>query len=135
MKNLETIRENKDAELRELYEKWPDVKKYLRSKGCNTAEAEDIFQEALLIFSRKIDDPSFELTVDSFHYVKSTCKFIWYNSSRKNSKQRTGELHDNISEEESDWLIKELRLRQLENAILKIGKQCQQILKLFCAYK
>lgn len=124
MKNLETIRENKDAELRELYKKWPDVKKYLRSKDCNTSEAEDIFQEALLIFSRKIDDPSFELTVDSFHYVKSTCKFIWYNSSRKNSKQRTGELHDNISEEESDWIIKELRLRQLENAILKIGKQC-----------
>lgn len=121
-----------NAELEVLYNKWPDVKRYLKSKGCKSADAEDIFQEALLIFARKLKDPEFELTVESFHYVKSTCKFIWYNQSRKESKHRQTELHENFSEEEDeDWILKELKLKSIEDALSQIGKQCQQILKMF----
>ncbi|MFT6500794.1 MAG: RNA polymerase sigma factor (sigma-70 family) [Crocinitomicaceae bacterium] len=121
-----------NKELRTLYKKWPDVKRFLKSKGCNSTDAEDIFQEALLIFTRKMEEPDFELTVDSFHYVKNTCKFIWYNQSRKEGKHRHSELHDNFTEEEDDeWLQKELKLKSIEDALSQIGKQCQQILQMF----
>lgn len=126
----ETLKE-RNAALKALYQKWPEIKRYLGTLGCKTADAEDIFQEALLLFTRRLDDPDFELTVAPFHYVKSTCKFLWYNASRKQAKTRAGELHENISEEESNWIFKELKLRQIESAIAKIGKQCQQLLKLF----
>ena len=120
-----------DDSLKELYKKWPDIKRYLRSKGCNTADAEDLFQEALLIYSRKLNTPDFKLTVEPFHYVKNTCKFLWYNQSRKEGKFQKTEIHENFSEDESDWFQKELKLRSIELAISKIGKQCQDLLQSF----
>jgi RNA polymerase sigma factor (sigma-70 family) len=119
------------SELRTLYKKWPEVKRFLKSKGCNSKDAEDIFQEALLIFTRKLDEPDFELTVEPFHYVKNTCKFIWYNQSRKENKNRHTELHENVIQEDEEWILKELKLVSIEKAIEKIGKQCQQLLQLF----
>ncbi|MFK7784276.1 MAG: RNA polymerase sigma factor [Crocinitomicaceae bacterium] len=120
------------SELHSLYKKWPDIKRYLRSLGCNSADAEDIFQEALVIFARKRVQPDFELTVDPFHYVKNTCKFLWYNQSRKESKRRTDELSENLTEENDDaWLEKEQQLALVEKALHKLGEKCQQLLQLF----
>jgi RNA polymerase sigma factor (sigma-70 family) len=124
--------ERDTSELHSLYKKWPDVKRYMRSLGCNSTDAEDIFQEALVVFARKRAQSDFELTVDPFHYVKNTCKFLWYNQSRKESKHRTSEISDNISEEIDDaWFQKEQQLALVEKALLKLGEKCQQLLQLF----
>lgn len=122
---------NKDQTLKELYRKLPDIKSFLAAKGCPNTDAEDVFQEALLIFSRKLDEPDFELTVEPFHYVKNTCKFIWYNTSRKNAKMRTDEISDTPDFVDDQWIEKELKLRRIETAITKIGQKCQQLLKMF----
>ena len=121
----------KEKTLKALYRKLPDIKRFLVSLGCDATDAEDIFQEALLIFSRKVDQPDFELTVAPFHYVKNTCKFIWYNASRKNAKMRTEAFTDTPDKDDQEWMEKELKLRRIETAITKIGKKCQQLLKLF----
>lgn len=122
---------NKDQTLRELYAKLPDIKRYLGSLGCPKKDVEDIFQEALLIFYRKLDDPDFELTVAPFHYVKNTAKFLWYNASRKNAKMRTDEISDVPNAGEAEWMEKEMKLRRIEVAISKIGEKCQRLLKMF----
>lgn len=120
------------SELNGLYKKWPDVKRYLRSLGCPSTDAEDIFQEALVIFARKRTEHNFELTVEPFHYVKNTCKFLWYNQSRKESKRKTSELTENYSEESDDaWFVREQQLATIEKALLKLGEKCQQLLQLF----
>ncbi|MFT5858817.1 MAG: RNA polymerase sigma factor (sigma-70 family) [Flavobacteriaceae bacterium] len=120
------------SELVALYKKWPDIKRYLRSIGCPSADAEDIFQEALLVYSRKKADPTFTLTVAPFHYVKSTCKFIWYNQSRKEAKHQKVELSDQNAEIIDDqWFQKEMKLQLIEKALSKLGKQCQELLQLF----
>lgn len=131
MNNPLTSSTDKSAELKALYKKWPDVRRFLKSKGCSSTDAEDIFQEALLIYSRKLDEPDFELTAAPIYYVKNTCKFLWYNQSRKESKNRHTQLHENISQEEEDWILKELKLLSIEKAMNLIGKQCQQLLQLF----
>lgn len=120
------------SELQALYKKWPDVKRYLRSLGCPSTDAEDIFQEALVIFARKRSESSFELTVEPFHYVKNTCKFLWYNQSRKESKHKTSEVTEQTSEIADDaWFQKEQQLILIEKALLGIGEKCQQLLQLF----
>ncbi|MCR9173488.1 MAG: sigma-70 family RNA polymerase sigma factor [bacterium] len=131
MTESEKVVINKDQTLKELYRKLPDIKGYLASLGCPSTDAEDVFQEALLIFSRKLDEPNFELTVEPFHYVKNTAKFVWYNTSRKNAKMRTEEISDTPDFEDHAWMEKELKLRRIEVAITKIGQKCQQLLKMF----
>jgi RNA polymerase sigma factor (sigma-70 family) len=122
---------NVDQELTLLYSKWPDIKRYLKSIGCGTSNAEDIFQEALVIFIGKVEDTDFELTVAPFHYVKNTCKFLWYNQSRKEQTREKGEFFDAMSEGEDEWIQKELKLQSIESALSQIGKKCQQLLQMF----
>lgn len=131
MTDTEKVVIDKDETLKLLYRKLPEFKRYLVSIGCDATDAEDVFQEALLIFSRKVDDPDFELTVAPFHYVKNTCKFIWYNESRKKAKMRTDEITDAPDHDDHEWIEKELKLRRIETAIKQIGQKCQQLLKLF----
>ena len=118
------------SELDTMYKRWPEVKRFLKSKGCKVADAEDIFQEALLIYTRKLNEPDFILTTEPFNYVMNTCKFIWYNQSRKEKKHRYIELHENVSQEEEDWIVKELKLSKIENALSQIGEKCQKLLQL-----
>jgi RNA polymerase sigma factor (sigma-70 family) len=120
-----------EINLKELYRKWPLVRRELKSYGCIGSNAEDIFQEALLILCRKMEDQNFKLEVDAIHFVKSTCKFLWYNQNRKEQKQQTFELDRDVEQINEDWLEKENQLTKIETAIAGIGKQCQEILKLF----
>lgn len=130
---IKTIKKQKSIsqELKALYKKWPDIRRFMKTLSCNSTDAEDIFQEALLIYSRKISEPDFTLTVEPFHYVKNTCKFLWYNQARKERKILKTEISENIADYENDWFQKEMKLKSIEDAILKIGKQCQELLKMF----
>jgi len=118
-------------ELQQLYKNWPDIRKFLKTKGCGATEAEDIFQEALLIYVRKMESDDFELTTEPFHYVKNTCKFFWYNQARKKGRSSSEELPELEDDQNDDWFQKELKFQLIEKAMTKIGKQCQQILQLF----
>ncbi len=120
-----------NKQLKELYKKWPEDRRFLSSLGCNATNAEDIFQEALVIYIRKKEDPSFVLTVAPFFYVRNTCKLLWYNQARKNGNQATFELEQDVIAIEDDWFQKEMKLSIVEKAIQQLGEQCRQILQLF----
>lgn len=125
------MKKQNDIELKALYKKWPETRRFLATFGCNTLDAEDIFQEALLIYSRKKEDPSFELTVEPFYYVKNTCKLLWFNEARKQQKLPKSELPADLVELDTPWFQKEMKLRSIEKAMEGIGKQCQELLQLF----
>jgi len=118
-------------ELMRLYKKWPDIKRYLRSKGCLPSDAEDIFQEALIIFTRKCQEKDFQLDVAPFHFVKGICKFLWYNQSRKNKP--TKEIKEDLIELsiDEDWLQKEQQFKKMEDVINSIGEKCKELLTSF----
>lgn len=120
------------TELNQLYRKWPVVRNYLKDSGCRGAVAEDIFQEALLIYVRKKEEPDFILTTDPVIYVRQVCKFLWYNQVRKDTKFKSAELAEAIPEmPDNSWLQKELLFGRMEKAISVLGKQCQQLLQEF----
>lgn len=120
-----------EINLKELYKKWPFIKRYLKSLGCMKNDAEDIFQEAILILFRKIEDNNFELTVEPIYYVQNTCKLIWYNQMRKEEKKITFQLEKDVEDIQDEWFEKESKLQSIEEVFLKIGERCQEILKLF----
>lgn len=118
-------------ELKTLYKQWPDIRKFLKSKGCPATDAEDLFQEALVIFCRKMEDPMFVLSTQPFHYVKNTCKLLWYNEARRRQKNPNLELASDVREMEDDWFEKEYKMLGIEKALTTLGRQCQEILQLF----
>jgi RNA polymerase sigma factor (sigma-70 family) len=63
--------------LNSLYKHFPMIRKLIRSKGGNSKDAEDIFQEALIILIRKAKDKDFKLTAQLSTYLFSVCRFLW----------------------------------------------------------
>lgn len=120
-----------NKELSALYKKFPDIRRYLATLGCDETLAEDIFQEALLIYSRKRHLNDFELTVEPFFFVRSTCKLLWYNESRKKTNRLTDSLDVDLPQEAEDWMQKEFRLASIEKKLNEIGEQCKELLQLF----
>lgn len=118
-------------ELTVLYKHFPEVKRLLRSFGCDGLTAEDIFQEALIIYLRKKNDPAFDFQLAPIHFIKQTCKLLWYNTARKVQKQGASSLESDLEEIPDSWMEKELQYKQLETALSKIGKQCRELLHLF----
>jgi RNA polymerase sigma factor (sigma-70 family) len=122
---------DRKQELKSLYRKWPDIKRFLKANGCSAIDAEDIFQEALVIFCRKCEEKDFQLSVDAFHYVKSTCKFLWYNQSRKAKIMVEATEQISVPDTSEDWLQKEMKLRRIEQAIQSLGQKCRELLTSF----
>ena len=131
MKQTATDLQTQEATLKALYRKWPDIKRFLKTVGCAKNDAEDIFQEALVIYIRKCEQPDFELTVEPFFYVRNTCKLLWYNQARKQGKQQTYALESDVEALQDNWFEKEQQIRTIETALTHLGKQCQELLQLF----
>lgn len=125
--NIKEVRK----ELKILYKHFPEVKRLLRSFGCNKNAAEDIFQEALIIYLRKKNDSSFEFQLEPIHFIKQTCKLLWMNMARKEQSQKTSTFEFDLEDVSDDWMEKELQFKQLETALSKIGEKCKQLLQLF----
>lgn len=89
------------------------------------------FSGSIVDFVLDVEDPNFVLDVEAILYVKSTYKFLWYNQARKEQKKQTFELNTEVAQIDENWLEKEEKLSAIEDAILKLGKQCQQILTMF----
>lgn len=119
-------------EIKQLYKHFPMVRNLLSSLGCDKETAEDLFQEALIIYINRKKDTAFKFELEPIHFVKQTSKLLWYNEARKRQKQV-----DTIipSEElEEDWFQKEMLHQQLEKAISKLGDQCKELLQLFYGF-
>jgi RNA polymerase sigma factor (sigma-70 family) len=120
-----------EKEIKHLYKKWPEIKHFLAQLGCSKENAEDVFQEALLIYVRKKNEIDFDLKVEPIYYVKNTCKFLWYNQARKTNRIPQTDFPLELESFESPWMEKELKLQQVESVLGQLGKQCQEILQLF----
>ncbi|HET6996503.1 MAG TPA: sigma factor, partial [Chitinophagaceae bacterium] len=59
------------------------TRKIVVSNGGNAQDAEDIFQEALIIVCRKVKDPGFQLTAQLSTYLYSVSRFLWKDELRK----------------------------------------------------
>ena len=135
-KIIELIRSNKnDQALLALYKNFPAVQKMIRSKGGNAADAEDVFQEALIILCRKIRDTGFVLNAQLSTYLFSVCRFLWKDELRK---KRNHVVHDfetglnNLEELQlADRTEEEARIKLAEKMINELGERCREVLLLF----
>jgi RNA polymerase sigma factor (sigma-70 family) len=105
---------------------------YLRSKGCRLEDAEDLYQDAIIIFERKVISGAFQRKSSISNFIFGIAKMNWLNKARKNSK--TTYLDEKIGEEvyvPEDELVLEERRKYLDILLDMTGEKCKQILLLF----
>lgn len=120
----------RDKAFRQLYRLYPRIEKLILSKGGTKHDAQDVFQETLIIVSKNLEKSDFKLTSSFYTYIYAISRFIWKDTQNQYSKQ---ELHDLKEEEVSIFqsLLEEKKYQNAEKAFLELGERCQQLLQLF----
>jgi RNA polymerase sigma factor (sigma-70 family) len=116
-----------------LYNYFPVVKKMVLANGGRVEDAEDIYQETLIVFYRKANDPSFKLTSAISTYLYSISRFMWMDQSRKQQKQGFVDIQNEILNETEfvDEIEAENKYKQAEKVISELGDRCKELLILF----
>ena len=132
---LEFIRAGKDAAaLNRLYRYYPTVQKMILAGGGNRTDAEDIFQEALIICIKKFRLSDFQLTASLNTYLFSVCRLLWMDELKRRKKQPFVELELETSidraEMEAD-VINEAQSRLAEHVLANLKDRCRELLLLF----
>ncbi len=120
----------RDKAFRQLYSLYPRIEKLILSKGGSKNDAQDVFQEALIIVSKNLEKSDFKLTSSFYTYIYAVSRFIWKDTQKQYSKH---ELHNLKQEEVSIFhnVLEEKKYQYAEKAFLELGERCQQLLQLF----
>jgi RNA polymerase sigma factor (sigma-70 family) len=107
----------------------------IHNAGSDT-DAEDIFQEALIVIFKKLkDEPDFRLTAAFNTYMYSIARLLWLKHLRNIKKIEIDPLNRDMEEriefeEPGPVEDKDLRMAIYQRTLLKIPEDCQKILRL-----
>ena len=108
---------------------WPKVKRYIKSHGGNTEQAEDIFHDIIIKLMVKVRKGDLPDLLDINGYLFVMAKNLWIYTVRRNSKFSLFDVM--IERAESPTTDTSLELEQLVNEILnQLGGICRDLLRL-----
>ncbi len=112
---------------------WNTVIQQVIKLGGSTAEAEDVFQEAVIIFDRNIRADKFKGQSNLETYFIGIAKWYWIAQRRKKGKETelNPELHDSEEESHEHLIFEKDRRNLLNQAIMQLGDRCKLILNLW----
>lgn len=134
---LDGIREHNTIVLEHIYQVYYDQIKYLVLSNSGTQnDAEDIYQEALIVIYRKLKKGKLEIENCSFNtYLYSVCKLLWLKQLEK-KKIKPDEMaeQDNLSNSEQDDLLKVYekseKYKLFQKHFNRLQSDCKEVLEL-----
>ncbi|MFD0964813.1 RNA polymerase sigma factor [Pseudofulvibacter geojedonensis] len=122
-----------NAVLRFLYtEVQPSLYKLILSKGGISNDAEDIIQDAIIVFYEKAKQNQLQIEKTITGYIYTVGKYMWYNRLRKNKEHLYLDSDHVISlglDEFDLELFHTNETRFVQELLSKISKACQNILQ------
>jgi RNA polymerase sigma factor (sigma-70 family) len=116
---------------------------WLLKNGGSATDADDLFQEAMVVLFSKAQSEEFRLTCSVGTYLFAISKHLWYKKLQRKSRDPIA-LLDNTGndDEENDNGIayeedidaheeREAHYNQLDEALEQIGEPCRSILKAY----
>ena len=123
--------------IRNLYKTlFPKVAHYITGNSGSLVDAQDIFQEALMITYEKLKGGTLELRASLPTYIYAVAVNLWRNQLRKNKRFLDAPKEINkISESHTDDILELIYNYEREHLVqryfVKLEKTCQQLLQLF----
>ena len=130
---IHQLKTEKNASFGLLYKFYfPSVSSYVRKNMGNSEDAEDIFQEAILVLLQKVRQADFVLTSSLKTSLFAISKNLWLKRLRDNKLVSVDDLE--IYQHETDTFSMELipensKEEKVNSWLAKITENCQRILK------
>jgi RNA polymerase sigma factor (sigma-70 family) len=135
---LEGLAQGKREAVTAIYKQYQNVLvKWIVTRGGAEADAEDIFQEALVVVYEKAKQPEFCLTCKLGTYLFAISKKLWYKKIESKNILSTLDDEDeerNASTYDNDLHVfheQEAKFTQLDKALQRLGEPCSSLLKAF----
>jgi RNA polymerase sigma factor (sigma-70 family) len=133
---IQLLRTNRtDRALAILYRNFPMMRKMIMANGGTKQDAEDIFQEALVIFCRKAKDYDFQLTSQLSTYLYGICYFLWKDEKRRSQKFMPVEIDNELIKADeasiTELIEEDNQVKQAEKVLNELGERCRELLLLF----
>jgi len=119
----------------QLYTAFPPIRKFIKSSGGDDADAQDIFQDALLVLYRNAQKVDFELTCAPGTYLYSVARFLWKDALKKKYKEvhfdydiRRDEAIESDIERHQE---QQSQLTQLGKILQQLGEKCKALLQAY----
>lgn len=128
------IRERDTQALELVYKRYyGSIAHFILQNNGTEQEAKDIYQEAIVLFYEKLQEPHFLLTCQIKTYIYSICRKMWLKVLR-NKEKYTGKIED-FEEfipfeqgEDNENSEKETQFKCMEDAMKQLGEPCATIL-------
>ncbi len=122
----------------ELYEaSFPEVARYIARRGGTLEEAEDVFQDALVVYYEKTRDNAFHVDRNERAYIFGVARHLWTKRYRENGRQTSldemvaayegrelGPRWENLAEPQ-------IAYRRIARVLRTAGQKCMQLLTAF----
>jgi len=113
------FREHVTSFLEMIYkEVYPSIYHHIRQNSGSKNDAEDIFQDGMIIILNKINNNNFELTSSFSTFLFSICKHIWLTKLRNE-----GFVDNGLSDED---VFSDDECLKIDNAILKAKTEIEK---------
>jgi len=108
------------------------VIRFLKSKGCRNEDAEDLYQDAMIIFDRRITEGELLERASIENYIYGIVKLNWYNKFRSYNKEEDIVVVENqyLVEDVSIYYERKERSDVYVRVINLLGERCRQLLLL-----
>ena len=116
------------------------VVSWIVNHGGNAPDAEDVFQEAMVVLYEKAQNEDFRLSCKIGTYIFAISKHLWFKKLERHQRN-PAILTDNIGGEDGrDWtyeddvkahMEREAHYDQLNGALDQLGEPCRSLLKAF----
>ena len=111
------------------------IEKFIISNNGETKDAQDIFQDALIVLFHQVKEKKLALNCKLQTYLYSICRNLWLNKLKKDKRkvELSDELQNFIIMEENhfDLLIMNEQDEQLIKLVKRLGEGCQKMLRYF----
>lgn len=119
-----------------LYRQLPDVVRMVRTHGGTKAEANDLFQDALVILHERVTTPDFQITGTVPAYLFGICRHRWLYELRERGREEkhitalaatpAGAADDAVAPGGDEPLM-----QLAERAFAMLGEKCRELLTRF----
>ena len=134
-KALNALLENNTKIIRVIYVKvFPKVKKFVLQNKGQQADAEDIFQKALLQITVRYRREPFEIRSSFDAYLFTVCKNLWRRELNNKKIRVTEDTILELHNEERDMALATLEQERWElftEKLNAISENCRKVLQLF----
>lgn len=134
---IEGLKKRESDLIRYVYkEYYPTIKFLITTNSGTETDAEDVFQDALIVLYRKIARENLVLTSSFKTFLYSICRNLWLQRLDKRvfsneflDLENLSELQENVYTGQAEEEIEKYRLFQQH--FFRLGEDCQKILRLF----